>query len=99
MIKSVLLATLIVLCLALDVPKCGDPKVPILKFSFYNGTADPQDSTRAELCHDGENLMITWQCIDQEIISPYQHCNDPLYNADAVEVFIATLDSYPSKYF
>lgn len=51
------------------------------------------------ICHDNKNLVIRWKCIDTNIVSPYTKCNDPLYNADVVEIFIATLDSYPYKYF
>lgn len=76
--------------LALNVPECGSSSPPVLTFSFYNGSADPTASTTASICHTPSSLRITWHCIDKEIISPYQSCNDPLYNADAVEIFIST---------
>ena len=83
----------------LEVPSCGSPKLPHLRFQYWNGTADPQDSTIAQLCHFQQHLRIDWQCIDSDVRSPYEKCNDPLYNADAVQVFIATDNSYPTKYY
>jgi hypothetical protein len=44
-------------------------------------------------------LHIRWFNIDDEIISTYTKCNDPLYNEDAVEIFLATEGSYPNRYF
>ena len=83
--KSIALIMLIVaIAVAVDVPACGDPLTPSLKFSYWNGTVDSPASTIASLCHNNGNLLITWVCIDAEIIAPYQKCNDPLYNADAV---------------
>lgn len=78
------LTFLLASAIALNVPLCGTPDIPTLRFSFYNGTADSSNSTKAELCHDGSNLLINWDNTDSEVISPYEHCNDPLYNADAV---------------
>ena len=75
---------------SLDVPPCGDPTVPVLNFGFWNGTVDENNSTKAEICHDQDHLVITWICKDDEVIAPYDSCNDPLYNADAVEIFIAS---------
>lgn len=83
--KNIVLMLFIVLAVvALDIPVCGNPLVPTLKFSLWNGTADPTASTSASICHDSNNLVISWDCIDSDIIAPYQKCNDPLYNADAV---------------
>ena len=75
---------------ALNVPLCGDSRVPNLKFSNWNGSIDATNSTTAQICYNSDSLVISWNCIDSEVLAPYQHCNDPLYNADAVEIFIAT---------
>lgn len=90
MIKIIYLLTIIVVLKCLNVPSCSDPKIPILRFSYWNGTADSDESTIANICHDNTHLIIKWTCKDEEVISPYKQCNDPLYNADAVEIFIAT---------
>ena len=51
------------------------------------------------MCHDENYLHIYWWCTDDEIISTYDKCNDPLYNEDAVEIFLATNNSYPKLYY
>ena len=73
--------------------------MPVLTFRYWNGTADESKSTTAELCHDSNNLVISWNCKDDQIYSPYQKCNDPLYEYDAVEIFVATEETYPIRYF
>ena len=99
MLRIICLLFVISMLNCLDVPSCADPKIPVLRFSYWNGTADPAESTVANVCHDNTHLIIRWTCKDDEVISPYQKCNDPLYNADAVEIFIATEDSYPTDYY
>jgi len=59
-----LLLFLVAAALTLDIPSCGDPLVPKLKFSYWNGTADTSASTTASICHDNNNLIITWDCAD-----------------------------------
>ncbi len=88
--RIVSLMLIVVAICALNVPPCGDERVPTLRFSYWNGSVDTTNSTTAQICHNADSLIISWNCVDSEIIAPYQHCNDPLYNADAVEVFIAT---------
>lgn len=83
-----LLLLFAVTTLQLDVPNCHARKNYILNFTLINGTLDT--TTHADLCHDNQHLFIRWHSTDDDIIAPYQKCNDPLYNADAVEIFIAT---------
>ncbi len=59
-----LLLVIVVAAICLDIPFCGDALVPKLKFSYWNGTADLSGSTTASICHDNNNLIITWDCID-----------------------------------
>ncbi len=44
--------------------------------------------TRAYLLWDAKNLYIRFVCLGGSIQSPYKKHDDPLYHADAVEVFI-----------
>lgn len=92
-----LLLALVVIASSLDVPLCSSPDVPLLRFTYID--SQPDDTTNATLCHDGTNLVVRWFSRDKEIISTYGRCNDPLYKEDAVEIFIATPDSYPHHYF
>jgi hypothetical protein len=86
---ALLLVLMISLAVAVvDVPHCSDPSQVWLQYSYINGSYD--DTTNATLCHDDVSLFVKWFSADKEVISPYGNCNDPLYNADAVELFIAT---------
>jgi hypothetical protein len=63
--KSIaLILLMLAITLTLDVPTCGDPLVPTLKFSYWDGTADYTASTIASICHNNGNLVITWVCND-----------------------------------
>ena len=53
----------LMLSLTLDVPLCTSSNIPILKFSYQNGTAD--DTTVARLCYDQKNLIVEWNNIDR----------------------------------
>lgn len=62
-------------------------------------TGEPDDTTSALVCHDEQFLYVFWDCMNSEFISSYKKCNDPLYNEEAVEIFIASEESYPHVYY
>ena len=64
MLKIICLLALASALCCLDVPSCSDPKVPVLRFSYWNATADPSESTDAHVCHDDTHLIIRWTCKD-----------------------------------
>lgn len=91
------LGLLLVLAMALDVRHCDASPQPLLPFTYIDGT--PDSTTTASLCYDETYLYVNWQSIDTEIISTFNNCNDPLWQEDVVEIFIASPDSYPTNYF
>lgn len=86
-------------CLSIQVVKCTGSPTPTLSPFSNTVTGEPQAGTSAHMCHDGKFLNIYWWCDDYEIISDYQKCNDPLYNQDAVEIFLASVSSAPHTYY
>ena len=80
--KSIILGLLLATVITLDVRHCLSEKTFSLNFTYIDGT--PDNTTWAELCHNNKELVIRWKSIDKQIISPYNNCNDPLFNADAV---------------
>ena len=70
----------ITVSLIVNVPQCtGDYKPNITPFHYTtNSTID--DTTTAHMCHDDTFLHIRWFNVDDDIISTYTKCNDPLYN-------------------
>ncbi|EGC28890.1 hypothetical protein DICPUDRAFT_159603 [Dictyostelium purpureum] len=49
--------------------------------------------TFASICYDDEYLRIKANCIDNNIISPYNQCNQDLFDADVFEIFLAYTDA------
>lgn len=43
--KTFFVILMVVSISALNVPACGDPRVPILKFGYWNGSVDTSNST------------------------------------------------------
>ena len=86
--RLVLGFVLLAVGLALNVPDCSQGQKTIIQFYNQDGSLDP--TTLAEICHTDNELVVQWACVDTDIISTYEKCNDPLYNEDAVEIFIAT---------
>jgi len=51
------------------------------------------------LRHDQENLHIHFECDDTDIWGTHHERNDPLYEEECVEIFIAPDDADPITYF
>lgn len=58
--------------------------------AFVNATdgTQGQPTTTARLLHDGQRLFIGFECDDDHLHSTFTERDDPLWNQDAVEVFI-----------
>ena len=74
--KIVLLFAIVLTVTAINIPLCSNGAVS-LSFKDTNGTVDT--TTWATLCHDKKSLFITWDNADDQIISTFTECNDPLY--------------------
>ncbi len=75
------LTLLITTIQSINIPLCTNGGVS-LSFRDTQGHAD--STTRATLCHDKKSLHVTWENVDEQIISTFTKCNDPLYKEDAV---------------
>lgn len=58
------------------------------EFHTADGSPDPVGRTTAKLTWDDAHLNLLIQVADTDIYSPYKHRDDPLWKADAVEVFV-----------
>ena len=99
---AILLCFSAVFCNQIQIPTCTGSPTPTLKPFRNTITGDPEyatSETSAYMCHDDKYLYIYWWCTDDDIISTYQNCNDPLYNQDAVEIFLASTSSNPHTYY
>ena len=57
-------------------------------FISYDGKRRIQNNTWARLLWDEQNLYVAFECDDKDIHTPYKKNDDPLYNSEAVEIFI-----------
>ena len=54
--------------------------------------------TALRLCHDGERLYVAFQCVDRDVWGSFTGRNQPLYEEEVVEAFLAP-DADPRRYF
>ena len=76
-----LIASLALTISSINVPLCLSGSV-IIGFKDTQSVTD--STTRAYLCHDRKKLYANWENLDEQIISTYTNCNDPLYKEDVV---------------
>ncbi len=66
------------------------PWTPDFRRSLAN--AAPRQRTRAKLAWDDANLYVAFEVEDDEILSPYTRDDEPLYESEAVELFVDAND-------
>jgi hypothetical protein len=57
-------------------------------FISYDGRSRIKNSTVARIFWDVDHLYVGFECKDADIHTPYTKRDDPLYNSEAVEIFI-----------
>ena len=86
-----------------EVPKCQQQehiqptKVQINLLSSGAVPGVPQTAQTTEICHDADNLKISWlveqQAVTASLNSKYTTCNSAIFNLDVMEFFIAPQDN------
>jgi hypothetical protein len=75
----------------------GVPALP--PFILADGSGPAEQQTRARVCHDSEALYVRFDCDDRDIWGTYTQRNDPIYDEEVVEVFLASGEEDPVRYF
>lgn len=57
-------------------------------FIAYDGKRRITNATYVRVLWDEEHLFVAFECDDKDIHTPYEKRDDPLYESEAVEVFI-----------
>lgn len=57
-------------------------------FRFSNRNESPRQRTRARLVWDDTTLYVAFEVEDDEIVTPYERDDDPLYQSEVVELFV-----------
>lgn len=72
---------------ALDEP--GWARAQVLgPFVNYHGRGTPSNGTTARILYDDKNLYLGFDCADGDAWTSYTTRDDPIYNQEAVEIFI-----------
>lgn len=79
------------------VPRCPSKArgVPLL---LADGSGAPEQSTVVRLCWDDEALHIRFDCEDRDAWGTFRKRDDPLWQEEVVEVFLAPGEEDPVRY-
>lgn len=72
---------------------------PVGPFFLWNGSHFVRQSTFLRLCASAECLFVRFDCEDRHIWGTYTQRDDPLYDQEVVEVFLAEGEQIPVDYF
>ena len=57
-------------------------------FILYHGKKEAQQQTRVKAAWTNDYLYLAFECDDKDIHTPYLKRDDPIYDSEAVEIFI-----------
>lgn len=72
---------------------------PLSPFVESESSVLAKQQTRVRLCYGGQHLYVRFDCDDDDIWGNYTERDDPIYNEEAVEFFIAPGVETPQRYF
>ncbi|MEM7050983.1 MAG: carbohydrate-binding family 9-like protein [Acidobacteriota bacterium] len=72
---------------------------PLPPFELADGSGPAKEQTSVRLVWDPEALWIRFDCEDKDAWSTFQRRDDPLWEEEAVEVFLAAGEDVPKRYF
>jgi hypothetical protein len=75
-------------------------EIPVLPpFQLADGTGPAVQQTRARLCWDAGALHVRFDCEDRDAWGTFQRRDDPIWQEEAVEIFLAPGEEDPVRYF
>ena len=63
------------------------------------GDGPPEQETTVRVCHDGSTLYVRFDCVDRDAWGTFEHRDDPIYQEEAVELFLAPGEADPIHYY
>ena len=75
----------------------GVPELP--PFILADGSAAAIQKTVARVCFDSDSLFVRFDCQDRDIWGTYTQQDDPIYDEEVVEVFLAPGQDTPVDYY
>jgi hypothetical protein len=81
------------------VPRCHPwEEIPSLSLALADGSGAPEQATVVRLCWDDEALHVRFDCEDRDAWGTFRHRDDPLWQEEVVEVFLAPGEEDPVRY-
>lgn len=68
-------------------------------FILNDGSKPATQQTQVRLCYSSTHLYIRFDCTDDDIWGTYSQRDEPIYEEEVVEVFIAPGNGTPQQYF
>ncbi len=84
---------------ALSNQNAWDTLAAITPFWLADGSAPALQQTRVRVGFDERALYVRFDCDDRDIWGAYTLRDEPIYDEEAVEIFIAPGDAAPIQYF
>jgi hypothetical protein len=75
------------------------PAVSLSAFQKHDGSGPSAHPTQVRVSATAEHLIVHFTCEDRDIWGTLTRDNDPLYQEEVVELFIAPGDEKPSTYY
>ncbi len=73
--------------------------VPPLHLVRTQDGKPPEQPTVVRACWDGAALYVRWECADRDAWSTFTRRDEPLYEEEVVELFLAAGEPDPVEYF
>lgn len=73
-------------------------EVPSASLVLADGSGAPEQATTVQLCWDDEALHVRFDCEDRDAWGTFQKRDDPLWQEEVVEVFLAPGVEDPVRY-
>lgn len=73
-------------------------EIPPVFLTLADGSGAPQQATTVRLCWDDEALHVRFDCEDRDAWGTFEKRDDPLWQEEVVEVFLAAGEEDPVDY-
>eukprot|EP00164_Ancoracysta_twista_P000070 GFYU01000094.1.p1 GENE.GFYU01000094.1~~GFYU01000094.1.p1 ORF type:complete len:253 (+),score=44.68 GFYU01000094.1:323-1081(+) len=73
----------------IQVPRCSEGVYRIPHFVSGDGHSTVRHQTISTLCHDDGKIVVSYTAQDTLLWNTYHNCNDPLWEQEVVEMFLA----------
>ena len=68
-------------------------------FVLADGRGTPRFPTRVDICWDDDGLLVEFACADLDAWGTFTERDEPLWQQEVVELFLAAGEEVPASYF